>query len=240
MNPDCTTWNNYASWNDTVKAGLKNFALASMDALIYPFFWTWKVSYILAYHLGGALWPNISILAPVGHFHGWDRSTGCEHQRQLYFFPYHPSGPKNHTYIFYFSSLGHLGSLSVVFAALLAPRGRVKSPGLASCDSVPCITLGYFPTIHRKLGFQSMPDHANVGGSELLPFFRNGIFFIITFHVPHPETMSDHICTPFHVLYYSLRPLTAETTFGHLKIAPDCLVTNPMSYLSCHGSKLKF
>ena len=31
-----------------------NFALASMDALIYPFFWTWKVSYNLIRHLGGA------------------------------------------------------------------------------------------------------------------------------------------------------------------------------------------
>lgn len=51
LNPDCTYWNNYGSWNDTVKAGLKNFALASMDALIYPFFWTWKVSCVLRLHI---------------------------------------------------------------------------------------------------------------------------------------------------------------------------------------------
>jgi hypothetical protein len=52
LNPDCDTlWNKYASWNDTVKQGLKNYALASMDALIYPFFWTWKVSCVLRYRL---------------------------------------------------------------------------------------------------------------------------------------------------------------------------------------------
>ena len=60
-NPDCPFWTNYAAWNDTVKEGLKNFALASMDALVYPFFWTWKVSRILIRHLGGALWPIVSI-----------------------------------------------------------------------------------------------------------------------------------------------------------------------------------
>ncbi|KAL5528823.1 hypothetical protein ACEPAF_7962 [Sanghuangporus sanghuang] len=39
----CDSWNDYAQWNDTLKAGLKQFALASMDALQNYFFWTWKV-----------------------------------------------------------------------------------------------------------------------------------------------------------------------------------------------------
>jgi len=38
-----------------------NFGLASMDALIYPFFWTWKVSCILIRHLDGALGSIVSI-----------------------------------------------------------------------------------------------------------------------------------------------------------------------------------
>ena len=39
----CDFWNDYTQWNDTIKSGLKQFALASMDALQNYFFWTWKV-----------------------------------------------------------------------------------------------------------------------------------------------------------------------------------------------------
>ena len=42
-NPDCAAWNNWEGWDQNTKAGLLNFALASMDALENPFFWTWKV-----------------------------------------------------------------------------------------------------------------------------------------------------------------------------------------------------
>ena len=44
-----------------------NFALASMDALMYPFFWTWKVSRVLGHYPGGALEAIVSIIVPVGH-----------------------------------------------------------------------------------------------------------------------------------------------------------------------------
>ena len=40
---DCAFWNNWQSWDQATKDGLLNFALASMDALVNPFFWTWKV-----------------------------------------------------------------------------------------------------------------------------------------------------------------------------------------------------
>ena len=60
-NPDCSLWTNSASWNDTVKEGLMNFALASMDALVYPFFWTWKVSSVLICYLGGALGATVHL-----------------------------------------------------------------------------------------------------------------------------------------------------------------------------------
>ncbi|KAG8844941.1 hypothetical protein FRB96_002776 [Tulasnella sp. 330] len=39
----CTDWNDWASWNDTRKSDLKQYALASMDALQNWFFWTWKI-----------------------------------------------------------------------------------------------------------------------------------------------------------------------------------------------------
>ncbi|KAG8934183.1 hypothetical protein FRC02_010449 [Tulasnella sp. 418] len=39
----CGTWNDYESWDQSRKDGLKQFALASMDALQNWFFWTWKI-----------------------------------------------------------------------------------------------------------------------------------------------------------------------------------------------------
>lgn len=42
-NPDCASWNNWQGWDQATKDGLLSFALASMDALVNPFFWTWKV-----------------------------------------------------------------------------------------------------------------------------------------------------------------------------------------------------
>ncbi|KAJ6558743.1 glycoside hydrolase family 5 protein [Mycena vulgaris] len=40
---DCTLWEDSRAWNDTVRAGLRELALAQMDAMRDWFFWTWKV-----------------------------------------------------------------------------------------------------------------------------------------------------------------------------------------------------
>ncbi|KAJ7843740.1 glycoside hydrolase family 5 protein [Mycena olivaceomarginata] len=40
---DCSLWEDSSTWNATVKAGVQQFALASMDALGDWFFWTWKI-----------------------------------------------------------------------------------------------------------------------------------------------------------------------------------------------------
>ncbi|KAK7045305.1 glycoside hydrolase family 5 protein [Favolaschia claudopus] len=40
---DCNLWLDSTTWNDTTKAGVKQFALASMDATQDWFFWTWKI-----------------------------------------------------------------------------------------------------------------------------------------------------------------------------------------------------
>lgn len=56
---DCAEWMDSSGWNETTKAGIQAFALASMDALQNWFFWTWKVHYIQwAYYLFllGANW----------------------------------------------------------------------------------------------------------------------------------------------------------------------------------------
>lgn len=65
-NPNCAFWNSYGSWNDTVKAGLKNFALASMDALVYPFFWTWKINPTASGDIEAPLWSY-----QLGLQNGW-------------------------------------------------------------------------------------------------------------------------------------------------------------------------
>ncbi|KAH7889854.1 exo-beta-1,3-glucanase [Phlebopus sp. FC_14] len=40
---NCTPWTDWQNWNSTMKTGIMNFALASMDALQNWFFWTWKI-----------------------------------------------------------------------------------------------------------------------------------------------------------------------------------------------------
>ncbi|THH07809.1 hypothetical protein EW145_g3129 [Phellinidium pouzarii] len=40
---DCNLWMDSTQWNETIVDGLKEFALASMDALQNWFFWTWKI-----------------------------------------------------------------------------------------------------------------------------------------------------------------------------------------------------
>jgi glucan 1,3-beta-glucosidase len=46
---DCSMWNDYTTWNQTIRDGLMNFALASMDSLQHYFFWTWKVWFIMSF-----------------------------------------------------------------------------------------------------------------------------------------------------------------------------------------------
>lgn len=43
-----------------------NFALASMDALVNPFFWTWKVSHVLRCHR--YLWGALGSIASLSSF----------------------------------------------------------------------------------------------------------------------------------------------------------------------------
>ncbi|KAF7378328.1 Glycoside hydrolase family 5 protein [Mycena sanguinolenta] len=40
---DCTLWEDASTWNQTVVAGLREYTLASMDAMRDWFFWTWKI-----------------------------------------------------------------------------------------------------------------------------------------------------------------------------------------------------
>ncbi|KAJ3565745.1 hypothetical protein NP233_g7440 [Leucocoprinus birnbaumii] len=53
---DCGFWQDSSQWNDTVVAGLKQFAMASMDALGDWFFWTWKIGNSTAGHVESPLW----------------------------------------------------------------------------------------------------------------------------------------------------------------------------------------
>ncbi|KAG8814754.1 hypothetical protein FRC17_000990, partial [Serendipita sp. 399] len=39
----CDTWNDYASWDQSIKDSLRQMSLASMDALQNWFFWTWRI-----------------------------------------------------------------------------------------------------------------------------------------------------------------------------------------------------
>ncbi|KAH9940545.1 glycoside hydrolase [Epithele typhae] len=54
--PDCDYWQDPANWSDATKAGILNFALASMDALGDWFFWTWKIGKSTAGVVASPLW----------------------------------------------------------------------------------------------------------------------------------------------------------------------------------------
>ena len=43
--PDCSGWDDWQNWTQDMKDGIKQFVLASMDAMHFPgyFFWTWKI-----------------------------------------------------------------------------------------------------------------------------------------------------------------------------------------------------
>lgn len=54
---DCTFWEDSAQWNQTVKDGLRDFAMASFDSLRNWFFWTWKIGNSTTLgHVGSPLW----------------------------------------------------------------------------------------------------------------------------------------------------------------------------------------
>ncbi|KAJ7599796.1 glycoside hydrolase family 5 protein [Mycena floridula] len=53
---DCTLFQDSSNWNSSMKAGLKAYTLASMDALQNWFFWTWKVGDSLNNRVEAPLW----------------------------------------------------------------------------------------------------------------------------------------------------------------------------------------
>ncbi|KAJ6539597.1 glycoside hydrolase family 5 protein [Mycena capillaripes] len=55
-NPQCPEWDDYQNYNDTMKAGILNYVLASMDATRDWFFWTWKIGPNAAGVIGAPSW----------------------------------------------------------------------------------------------------------------------------------------------------------------------------------------
>ncbi|KAJ7228427.1 glycoside hydrolase family 5 protein [Mycena pura] len=55
-NPQCPEYDAYQDFNDTMKAGILDYVLASMDATRDWFFWTWKIGPNMAGAIGSPLW----------------------------------------------------------------------------------------------------------------------------------------------------------------------------------------
>jgi hypothetical protein len=139
VTPNCDFWTNSANWNATVKEGLMNFALASMDALMYPFFWTWKVSHVLIYHLGGAIgatvslsWSRLAIRASALAFVPSQLARAAA--LSVFLMP-HATGPKNNPYLYFSPSLCHLESLFFHCRGFIGPPLSSEVPGPRSGDS---------------------------------------------------------------------------------------------------------
>jgi glucan 1,3-beta-glucosidase len=41
---DCAPWNDYSTWDQSIKDGLKSLGMSTMDVLGDSFFWTWKIA----------------------------------------------------------------------------------------------------------------------------------------------------------------------------------------------------
>ncbi|KAF9644373.1 hypothetical protein BDM02DRAFT_3122006, partial [Thelephora ganbajun] len=65
-NPNCAFWNDWQNWDQATKDGLLSYALASMDALENPFFWTWKIGNTLNGKVEAPLWSY-----KLGLDNGW-------------------------------------------------------------------------------------------------------------------------------------------------------------------------
>ncbi|KAF9645167.1 glycoside hydrolase family 5 protein [Thelephora ganbajun] len=65
-NPNCAFWNDWQNWDQATKDGLLSSALASMDALETPFFWTWKIGNTLNGKVEAPLWSY-----KLGLDNGW-------------------------------------------------------------------------------------------------------------------------------------------------------------------------
>ncbi|KAG7091511.1 hypothetical protein E1B28_010539 [Marasmius oreades] len=64
---DCGVFQDSSNWNDTLKAGIKAFAMASMDATQDWFFWTWKIGNSSANNrVEAPLWSY-----QLGYQNGW-------------------------------------------------------------------------------------------------------------------------------------------------------------------------
>ncbi|KAF7301888.1 Glycoside hydrolase family 5 protein [Mycena indigotica] len=55
-NPDCPDYDDYLNYSESMKAGIANYVLASMDATHDWFFWTWKIGPKMDGTIGAPLW----------------------------------------------------------------------------------------------------------------------------------------------------------------------------------------
>jgi len=148
LNPNCPFWNDWASWNDTVKQGLQNFALASMDALMYPFFWTWKVSHVLRYYLGGT--PESIVSLSWFRFTSTFTSTPKRAPVSSVFSLCHMLRPENSSYLYSTPSSCHLNLFFFIATALFAPHVRVRCrvhTQMTAFHASPCNFPDYYSSI---------------------------------------------------------------------------------------------
>ncbi|KAF8147427.1 hypothetical protein K438DRAFT_1989662 [Mycena galopus ATCC 62051] len=87
---NCSLFMDASTWNDTVKAGVQQFALASMDATQDSFFWTWKVRLFFLPRLTLSIFRDLpqigAALNGVVQSPLWSYSLGLENG----FMPTHP------------------------------------------------------------------------------------------------------------------------------------------------------
>ncbi|KAG5641224.1 hypothetical protein DXG03_005699 [Asterophora parasitica] len=142
---NCSDWQDSTNWSDATKAGLLQFALASMDALGDFYFWTWKIGNSTAGIVQSPLWSY-----QLGLRNGWM-----------------PADPR--------SSLGTCASLGVSNAPVPSPfpfaPWQTGGPGAGTIAPSVTSQFPWPPATISNAGapVSALPTYTNTGTVVRLP-----------------------------------------------------------------------
>lgn len=126
-NPECPIYENWENYNDTMKQGVMNEVLASMDALGDWFFWTWKVGPDQTGNISSPLWSY-----QLGLQNGWIPTDPRTSQGKCASLITAPADPFNGTFLPWQTG-GVPSSIAASSSALYPwPPTSISSAGLSA------------------------------------------------------------------------------------------------------------
>ncbi|KAF9258346.1 glycoside hydrolase [Marasmius fiardii PR-910] len=148
---DCGLFQDSSNWNETLKAGLKAFAMASMDGTQDWFFWTWKIGNSTANNrVESPLWSY-----KLGYENGWIPTDPRE--ANGYCAKLGVNEPFNGQYQAYMT--GGVGA-----GTILATAGLSWPP--ASINGIPAASMAFAPTYTPTGSVATLPGPSVTKGAS--------------------------------------------------------------------------